>query len=81
MVVLVALDELVVHGWDVGVATGQAYGPPADEVDAEAAFVAAFDAPRDGRLFGPIADIAPDAPTFERLLGLTGRDPGWRHIV
>lgn len=74
---IVALDELLIHGWDLSVATGQAYDPPAHEVDATIAFVSTFDAPRDGRLFGPIVDIAPDAPTFERLLGLTGRDPGW----
>lgn len=74
---LVALDELLIHGWDLSVATGRAYDPPSDEVDATIAFVAEFDAPRDGRLFGPIVDVAPDASTFERLLGLTGRDPGW----
>lgn len=74
---VVALDELVVHGWDLSVATGRAYHPPAREVDVTIAFVSAFDAPRDGQLFGPVVDIAPDAPTFERLLGLTGRDPRW----
>jgi uncharacterized protein (TIGR03086 family) len=74
---VVALDELLIHGWDLSVATGQAYDPPADEVDATIAFVSAFDAPRDGRLFGPIVDVAPDASTFEHLLGLTGRDPRW----
>lgn len=75
---VVALDELVIHGWDLSVATGQAYDPPAHEVEAAIAFVSAFDAPRDGRLFGPVVEVAPDAATFERLLGLTGRDPAWR---
>jgi uncharacterized protein (TIGR03086 family) len=74
---VVALDELIIHGWDLSVATGQAYDPAPHEVDAAIAFVSAFDAPRDGRLFGPIVDIAHDAPTFDRLLGLTGRDPSW----
>jgi uncharacterized protein (TIGR03086 family) len=78
LVGLVALDELVIHGWDLSVATGQAYDPAVHEVDAAIAFVSAFDAPRDGRLFGPVVDVAPDATTFERLLGLTGRDPTWR---
>jgi uncharacterized protein (TIGR03086 family) len=72
---LIALDELVVHGWDLSVATGQGYDPPAPEVEAATAFVSAFDAPRDGQLFGPVVDVAPDASAFERLLGLTGRDP------
>jgi uncharacterized protein (TIGR03086 family) len=75
---LVALNELVVHGWDIAVATGQAYAPGADEIEAAAAFVRSFDAPRDGALFGPIVPVADDAPPMEQLLGLTGRDPSWR---
>jgi uncharacterized protein (TIGR03086 family) len=74
---VVALDELVVHGWDLSVATGQGFDPPAAEVDACLGFVSSFEAPRDGRLFGPAVDIAADASKFERLLGLTGRDPEW----
>jgi uncharacterized protein (TIGR03086 family) len=75
---VVALDELVIHGWDLSVATGHEYDAPTLEIEAAIAFVSAFDAPRDGRLFGPVVDVAPDATTFDRLLGLTGRDPGWR---
>jgi len=75
---LVALDELVVHGWDIAVATGQPYEPPAHELEAATAFVASFDAPRDGTLFGPVVPVADDAPQLDRLLGLTGRDPSWR---
>ena len=74
---LVALDELVVHGWDVAVATGQSYDVPDEEAEAALSFVASFDAPRDGRLFGPAVPVADDAPPLERLLGLTGRDPRW----
>lgn len=81
MVGVVALDELVIHGWDLSVATGQAYDPPGEEVEATIAFVSQFDAPRDGRLFGPVVDVAADAPTFDRLLGLTGRDPRWLPTV
>lgn len=75
---LVALDELVVHGWDIAVATGRNYEPPAAEVEAACSFVNSFDAPRDGNLFGPVVSVADDAAPFDRLLGLTGRDPGWR---
>ena len=78
---VIALDELVIHGWDLAIATRQPYDPPGDEVDAALTFVSAFDAPRDGRLFGPVVEVPPDAPSFERLLGLTGRDPRWRAPV
>ena len=74
---LVALDELVVHGWDIAVATGQHYEPPLDEVEASTSFVASFEAPRDGRLFGPIVPVPDGASPLDRLLGLTGRDPTW----
>ena len=75
---LVALDELVVHGLDIAVAIGQPYEPPAHELEAATAFVASFDAPRDGTLFGPIVPVADDAPPLDRLLGLTGRHPSWQ---
>jgi uncharacterized protein (TIGR03086 family) len=75
---LVALDELVVHGWDIAVAIGQPYTPTVEEIEAAMSFVVAFDAPRDGNLFGPVVVVPDDAPALDRLLGLTGRDPGWR---
>lgn len=75
---LVALDELVVHGWDIAVSTGQPFEPPADEIDAAMTFVTSFGAPRDGRLFGPIVPVDDHAPQLDRLLGLTGRDPSWK---
>ena len=75
---VVALDELVVHGWDIAVATGKPYAPPAPEIEAAMAFVTSFDAPRDGTLFGPVVPVADDATQLDRLLGLTGRDPSWQ---
>jgi uncharacterized protein (TIGR03086 family) len=75
---LVLLDELVVHGWDVAVASSQPYDVPSPEVDAATSFVMAVDAPRDGILFGPVVPVPETAAPLARLLGLTGRDPGWR---
>jgi uncharacterized protein (TIGR03086 family) len=74
---LVVLDELVVHGWDIAVATDQSYTPPADEIASAIEFASTFDAPRDGGLFGPVVAVPADASALDRLLGLTGRDPGW----
>jgi uncharacterized protein (TIGR03086 family) len=75
---LVALDELVLHGWDLAVASGQPYDPAPPDVEAATSFVASFEAPRDGNLFGPIVPVADTAPAFDRLLGLAGRDPNWQ---
>lgn len=74
---LVVLDELVVHGWDLAVALGETYGASEEEVEAVAGFVTSFPAPRNGSLFGPVVEVADDAPALDRLLGLTGRDPAW----
>jgi uncharacterized protein (TIGR03086 family) len=74
---LVVLDELVVHGWDIAVSTGHSYAPSAEEIAAATEFAATFDAPRDGRLFGPVVAVADDAGALDRLLGVTGRDPSW----
>jgi uncharacterized protein (TIGR03086 family) len=76
---IVALDEVLVHGWDLAVATGQDY--PADPASVAActgfAEQAAAEGPTPG-LFGPPVPVPDDAPPLDRLLGLTGRDPAWR---
>ncbi len=77
---LVALDELVIHGWDVAKASGQPYEPEPGELAAVRAFVAPMaDAPPEQRagLFGPPVPVADDAPELEKVVGLTGRDPAW----
>lgn len=82
VVALVALDEIVVHGWDIARATGQPYGTDPAAVAAAAAWVAGFTVPDgvgDGP-FGPAVAVADGAPELDRLIGLTGRDPGWRPV-
>jgi uncharacterized protein (TIGR03086 family) len=78
---MVALDELVVHGWDVARASGQPYEPDQASLHAVHAFVAEFagpgqDALREG-IFGPVVEVPDDAPLLDRVIGLTGRDPAW----
>ena len=78
---LVALDEIVVHGWDVARATGQPYDSDTPSLEAVNAFVSQFSEPgqeeaRAG-LFGPVVEVPDDAPLLDRVIGLTGRDPGW----
>lgn len=76
----VAADELVVHGWDLARATGQEYEP--DEVALRAAYgflaaAAANSGPGEG-VFGPVVPVPDDAPLLDRVIGLSGRDPGWK---
>ncbi|HKT04536.1 MAG TPA: TIGR03086 family metal-binding protein, partial [Rugosimonospora sp.] len=79
---VVALDEVVLHGWDLARGTGQKYGCD----PASAAAVLEFtrnaarpdNAPLRAGLFGPVVAVPEDAPAFERALGYAGRDPAWQ---
>ncbi|WP_159766654.1 TIGR03086 family metal-binding protein [Streptomyces sp. HM190] len=72
----VAVNELVVHGWDLARATGQAYEPDPDALAASHAFLAAsVGAPGRDRIFGPVVPVPDDAPLLDRAIGLSGRDP------
>jgi uncharacterized protein (TIGR03086 family) len=74
----VTLDELVLHGWDLARAVGLDYEPGTAEVEACLGFVEPTASPQGvPGLFGPIVAVAPDATSFDRLLGLSGRDPRW----
>lgn len=75
----VALNEVTVHGWDLARATGHEYAADAPTVRLCSEHVSTFDAPADddGGLFGPPVETAADAAPIDRLVGLTGRDPGW----
>jgi uncharacterized protein (TIGR03086 family) len=77
---VVGLNEVLIHGWDLAVATGQPYEPDPAAVRACLAhaqeFARTMPAARDG-IYGPVVPVLDDAPEFDRLLGLTGRDPSW----
>jgi uncharacterized protein (TIGR03086 family) len=75
-----ANDELVIHGWDLAVATGQPYEAAEENLQAAWQLVSHFpDDPEARRgLFGPRVPIADDAPLLNRVLAYAGRDPGWK---
>ncbi|XRQ09797.1 TIGR03086 family metal-binding protein [Actinomadura welshii] len=77
----VAMNELVVHGWDVARATGRPYEAGPDEIESCLAFVAPAVEQSGGKgiegLFGPAVDVPADAPALDRLIGMAGRDPSW----
>jgi uncharacterized protein (TIGR03086 family) len=73
------IAEMVLHGWDLAVATGQAY--TVSERAAAAALGAAeasADLFRQYKGFAEPVEVPPAASTLDRVLALSGRDPGWR---
>ncbi|WP_406505552.1 TIGR03086 family metal-binding protein [Streptomyces sp. NBC_00212] len=77
----VALDELVVHGWDVARASGQTYRPAPVDLEVSYGLLAPSkdDPAARGTAFGPAVDVPHEAPMLDRLIGMSGRDPGWAH--
>jgi uncharacterized protein (TIGR03086 family) len=80
-IAMVALDELVLHGWDLARATGQDFRCDPASTAAVLEFTSETAKPeqapiRDG-LFGPVVPVPADAPPLDRALGFAGRDPGW----
>jgi uncharacterized protein (TIGR03086 family) len=78
---VVALDELVLHGWDLARATGQSFQSDPASTSAVLEFTGMAAQPehaagRDG-LFGPVIDVPADRPALDRALGYAGRDPAW----
>jgi uncharacterized protein (TIGR03086 family) len=75
----IALTEVVIHGWDLARATGQAYDTDPRAVEAILPNVeqTAAEGPVEG-LFGPAVPVADDAPVLDRVIALSGRDPAWR---
>jgi uncharacterized protein (TIGR03086 family) len=78
---LVALNELVIHGWDVAGSSGQPYRCDEATVRAAHDFVMQFSGPGSeesrGDAFGPVIEVSSDRPILDRLIGLSGRDPDW----
>jgi uncharacterized protein (TIGR03086 family) len=83
---LVALEEVVVHGWDLARATRQSYEVDSPTLEVLAELLVDFAPPddpanpvvNDGTLaFGPVVPVPDGAPLLDRVVGLAGRDPAW----
>jgi uncharacterized protein (TIGR03086 family) len=78
---VVALDEVVLHGWDLARATGRPYEIDDESLQPLVGFLNHMAEPdmiaaRAG-LFGPVVLVAESAPLIDHVLGLSGRDPMW----
>ena len=74
---VVALDELVIHGWDLARATGQPSGYDGPGLDAVLETVTFFRSSGIEGIFGPPIGVPDAASKLDRILGITGRDPNW----
>ncbi|WP_037364026.1 TIGR03086 family metal-binding protein [Nakamurella lactea] len=78
---LVALNELVLHGWDLARASGQEYRPAEIDLRVCSGLLAPFSGPDPQAarppIYGPEVQVPTDASLLDRLLGMAGRDPHW----
>jgi uncharacterized protein (TIGR03086 family) len=79
--VVVALEELVVHGWDLARASGQPYGSSGDELEVVRGFISQFAGEGQEDLRGDAYKAPVKVPdsdsTLEHVVALSGRDPHW----
>ncbi|MFH8633499.1 TIGR03086 family metal-binding protein [Streptomyces lydicus] len=75
----IALNELVLHGWDLARATDQDYAPDEDSLAVSYALLSSWAAAdgTNGGLFGTAVPVPEDAPLLDRVVGLGGRRPDW----
>ncbi|SCG10218.1 TIGR03086 family protein [Streptomyces sp. Ncost-T6T-2b] len=75
----VALNELVIHGWDLARSTGQPYAAGEAELrSCEVLLAPDEDDPDRGGIFAPPVPVPTDAPLLDRVIALSGRRPDWR---
>jgi uncharacterized protein (TIGR03086 family) len=77
----VAVNELIVHGWDVARATGQPFDATPELVEACFVFIDPISQPgmepARGEAFGPVVEVDEERSRLDQLLGRNGRDPSW----
>jgi len=78
----IALTEVIIHGWDLAVATGHGFSPPEHLVHACHSHVEVFvpDAPLP-QLWGEQVQAGETASLLDRTVAITGRDPRSWHLV
>jgi uncharacterized protein (TIGR03086 family) len=76
-VAVVAIEELVVHGWDLARATGRTYESTAAELAVIDDFFGQFGPEQRGAAYGPERDAGASASRLEQTIARSGRDPAW----
>ncbi len=73
----IALAEVVLHGWDVARAAGVPFDADETATKALLEYLAQFDPSGTPGMFGPAVPTEENAPDFDRIIAMSGRDPGW----
>ncbi|HET6478640.1 MAG TPA: TIGR03086 family metal-binding protein, partial [Actinoplanes sp.] len=74
----VAVNELIMHSWDLARATGQEYFVDPRTLEILIEFLAQFPAEGSPGLFGPVVPLDDEATLLDQALALAGRDAKWR---
>ncbi|HEY5887543.1 MAG TPA: TIGR03086 family metal-binding protein [Acidimicrobiales bacterium] len=74
---VVALEEPVVHGWDLARATGQAFTVPEAELEVVSGFFGSFPDEARGEAFGLPEAVSDGATGLDRAVAQAGRNPAW----
>jgi TetR/AcrR family transcriptional repressor of nem operon len=74
---LVAVEELVVHGWDLARATGQPYACTDAELQIVDGFLSMFPDDQRGDAYAPPYPVPSGASALDRVIAASGRDPAW----
>jgi uncharacterized protein (TIGR03086 family) len=74
---VVALEELVVHGWDLAAATGQPFDVPDEELAVVEGFFESFPAEARGDAYAAAVEPGGAASRLDRAIAESGRDPAW----
>ena len=81
MVGMTLADELLVHGWDVAMASGQKFDYEPEVLEAAHSFltqIANPDAPAGPEVaFGPPRELPDEAAPLDRVVAMAGRDHAW----
>jgi uncharacterized protein (TIGR03086 family) len=74
----VAMNELVMHSWDLAQSTGQEFAADPRILEALIDFLSQGPAEGTPGLFGPVVQVEDEPTLLEQALGLAGRDPSWQ---
>jgi uncharacterized protein (TIGR03086 family) len=74
---IVAMNELIMHSWDLARATGQEYFADPRTLEVLVEFLSQGPAEGTPGLFGPVVPTDSEATLLDRAVALAGRDPLW----